>query len=103
MASFNNATLLLLSPIGNSSAAAAVSVVNNTTIIASSNNNSLTNYSSVLSWVISRSRIFLYLSSPYEESFQFQHEIPDYQTEVGISFLFLPASWNIFQHLFLFI
>ena len=40
-------------------------------------------YSSVSSWLISRSRIFLYLCSPYEERFQFQHQIPDYQTEVS--------------------
>ena len=40
------------------------------------------NSSAVLRWLISRLRIFLYLSNPYEESFQHENEIADYHTEV---------------------
>lgn len=40
------------------------------------------NTSGFLPWLISRSRIFLYLSDPYEESFEFEHQVADYHTEV---------------------
>lgn len=40
------------------------------------------NTSAFLPWLVSRSRIFLYLSNPYEESFEFEHQVADYHTEV---------------------
>lgn len=39
--------------------------------------------STVISWLFSRLRIFLYLSNPYEESFEFEHQVADYHTEVS--------------------
>lgn len=38
----------------------------------------------ILPWLSSRLRVFLYLSSPYEESFEFDHQVPDYHTEVSL-------------------
>ena len=40
------------------------------------------NLSTVFPWLTSRLRIFLYLSNPYEESFQFPEQVVDYHTEV---------------------
>ena len=40
------------------------------------------NATDVLPWLVSRLRIFLYLSDPREESFQHVHEVADYHTEV---------------------
>lgn len=42
--------------------------------------------SKVLSWLFSRLRVFLYLSDPYEESFEYEHEVADYHTEVSDQF-----------------
>ena len=37
-----------------------------------------------LSWLFSRLRVLLYLSNPYEESFEFEDQVSDYQTEVSL-------------------
>ena len=41
-----------------------------------------TNFLNFSGWALSRLRIFLYLSNPYEESFQYEHQVTDYHTEV---------------------
>ena len=41
-----------------------------------------------IKWLISRLRIFLYLSDPYEESFEFVHQVADYHTEVSTQAFF---------------
>jgi hypothetical protein len=43
------------------------------------------NTSDIFPWFISRLRIFLYLSNPYEESYHFEDQVPDYHTEVSHS------------------
>ena len=39
---------------------------------------------SITKWFFSRLRVFFYLSDPYEESFEFVHQVADYHTEVGV-------------------
>jgi hypothetical protein len=51
------------------------------------------NYSHALPWLVSRLRIFLYLSDPREESFKSVHDVADYHTEVSGRWLSLPA-WH---------
>ena len=65
----------------------------NTTLNLSANANDLYHVPSMGSndvtfakWVVLRLRIFLYLSDPYEEMYEFQHQVPDYHTEVSLSF-----------------
>lgn len=41
------------------------------------------NVPAFLSWLFSRLRLFLYLSNPYEESFEFEYQVADYHTEVS--------------------
>lgn len=55
-------------------------LTNHAGVILSTKNLSV---STVLSWLFSRLRIFLYLSNPYEESFEFEHQVADYHTEVS--------------------
>ena len=52
------------------------------------------NTTAVLPWLISRIRIFFYLSNPYEESFEFQEQVADYHTEVSNSLSLLGISIN---------
>lgn len=64
----------------------------NFSLVSAAHNSSLSRFKNesfnnsiipVLPWLISRSRIFLYLSNPYEESFEFQEQVADYHTEVS--------------------
>ena len=52
------------------------------------------NTSAISSWLFSRLRIFLYLSDPYEESFEFVHQVADYHTEVQLMAAILGFTSN---------
>ncbi len=52
------------------------------------------NISAIFLWLFSRLRIFLYLSSPYEESFEFEHQVADYHTEVNFNNLQQLLQYN---------
>ena len=53
--------------------------------------------STIFPWFISRLRVFLYFSNPYEESFEFLEQVTDYHTEVPlhITYIFFCALFPI--------
>ena len=53
--------------------------------------------SEIFLWLFSRLRIFLYLSSPYEESFEFEHQVADYHTEVSYYLLVISLLIMIYK------